>query len=516
MRLTRTLVVACVLVAVIMAAPVPVLDEESYLAITAHFDPLRPYHWWRPWPPWYGGSEPDAFVYAHPPLFLEWVALWRSLSADAVIVRALAGIPVAALFGWSAGRLINRTVTRKPLAAAMWFGTPIVMLGMQRGLMPDLMVAALATTAVMGWREAMDSGPRSTRWLVLGGLALGLAAWTKYPALVLVPVLLIHAGWAGRLRATWPFWVAALVPWLLGEMLLLLMYGRFHLLEVLSRASEISRGTGPGRALGLLVRLPLGVAALGLLVRGYRWMWIPAFLLGGGVTLWGWPEDMVLTQRLSLIALATLGAGHLVLVVFCLIRGWRQRDSDRVLLALWCLAVLGTVWGVHNFAAPRYMLPAVLPLAVLWVREVGAVPVGRTLLMVGIVVHVVGGVLVTMAEHRFFQGAADLADQVHNRHPSGGFYTGEWSFRWRMDHHDWRFYTGDAPSGSLVAAPINSSPGALPADWQLVDSMAGESTFGVRVVKDSMQIGLYAETLGALPVGVVSGPIEEVTLWRVP
>ena len=31
--------------------------EESYLAITQNFDALRPYHWWRPWPPWYGGSE---------------------------------------------------------------------------------------------------------------------------------------------------------------------------------------------------------------------------------------------------------------------------------------------------------------------------------------------------------------------------------------------------------------------------------------------------------------------------
>ena len=77
---TRLSILLCLSVAVFLAASVPILDEESYLAITQNFDVLRPYHWWRPWPPWYGGSEPDAFVYAHPPLFLEWVAFWQHVA----------------------------------------------------------------------------------------------------------------------------------------------------------------------------------------------------------------------------------------------------------------------------------------------------------------------------------------------------------------------------------------------------------------------------------------------------
>jgi hypothetical protein len=511
--------VAVVLVAVLMGAPVPILDEESYLAITAHFDVWRPYNWWRPWPPWYGGTEPDAFVYAHPPLFLEWVAMWRGLSDDPVVARALCGVPMAALLGWSAGRLIERVSARPALAMAVWFSAPIVVLGVQRGLMPDLMVAALATTAVMGWREAESADPhKSLRWLIFGGLALGLAAWTKYPALALVPVLMVHGWWAGRLRATWPFWVAAAIPWLAGEVALVAIYGRVHLVEVLTRASEISRGTGPGRALGLLVRIPLGVAALGLFVRGYRWLWIPAFVLGGAVSLWSWPADMTLGQRLTLSAWAIVGAAFVALAVFALVRGWRRRDGDRVLLSLWVLSVFGGVWAVHNFAAPRYLLPAMLPLALLLVREVGALPVGRTLLLVGAGLHLVGGIVLTAAEHRFFSSAADLADQIQGQLPAGasGSYTGEWSFRWRMDAHGWDFYTGEPASGTLVAAPTNSSPGALPAGWTEVTKLHADSDFPVRVVHDSMQIGLYAETLGALPVGWADGPVEEVTLWRVP
>jgi hypothetical protein len=36
------------------------------------------------------------------------------------------------------------------------------------------------------------------------------------------------------------------------------------------------------------------------------------------------------------------------------------------------------------------------------------------------------------------------------------------------------------------------------------------------LVAESAQIGMYAETLGALPVGWSSEPLEEVVLWRVP
>ena len=95
-RLSLLLVLS---IAVFLAASVPILDEESYLAITTHFDLLRPYHWWRPWPPWYGGTEPDAFVYAHPPLFLAWVAVIQDWAEGIRPVRLLASIPPAALLG---------------------------------------------------------------------------------------------------------------------------------------------------------------------------------------------------------------------------------------------------------------------------------------------------------------------------------------------------------------------------------------------------------------------------------
>jgi len=506
---TRLSILLVLSIAVFFAAGVPILDEESYLAITRNFDILRPYHWWRPWPPWYGGSEPDAFVYAHPPLFLSWVAAIQSIAEGVRPVRLLASLPPAALLGWSAAQLINGVGHRPKLILAVWLSSPIVVLALQRGLMPDLMVAALTTTSVAGWHR------RSERHMaIIGGLALGLAAFTKYPALAMVVVFLLH-GWrvgAGP-GAKW-FWLAAALPWLIGEGWLAYVYGRFHLLEVLSRASEISRGTGEGRALALLVRLSLGVTVLGFFVRGTRWLWVAGFCTAAMAVLWGWPDDVILSARLLVGGFALVGALPLVFLVWVIFRDWAE-PSDRSLMALWALAVLGTVWGVHNFSAPRYMLAAVLPLALLLVMEFGQRPQARRLLWVGSTIQLVLSLVLTITEHRFFEAGADLA-RAAIVHFEPTHFTGEWAFRHEMDGAGIEFFTGTAESGSIIVAPTHSSPGGLPSGLIELGRISAEEAFGPRVLNESLQIGLYAETLGALPMGWSDQPIEEVVAWQVP
>mgnify|MGYP002033720709 CR=1 FL=1 len=121
----------------------------------------------------------------------------------------------------------------------------------------------------------------------------------------------------------------------------------------------------------------------------------------------------------------------------------------------------------------------------------------------------------TKAMHRFFEAGADLARaSVAQFNPT--HYTGEWSFRHEMDRAGVEFFTGDAPSGSVIAAPTHSSPGELPTGLVEVGRISAEESFGPRVLNESLQIGLYAETLGALPIGWSDMPIEEVVAWQVP
>ncbi|MFT5686049.1 MAG: hypothetical protein ACI8RZ_007004 [Myxococcota bacterium] len=496
------LALGAALVAALCAASVPVLDEESYLAIAGQLDPLRPYDWWRPWPPWNGEREADAFVYAHPPLFLWWTWAVTRLSLPFELAHRLVGIPFAALLGGSVGVLAQRTCRRPVLVGLVWLTAPVVVLSLQRGFMPDLMVAALMTATVAAWVES--------RW-ILAGLTLGLAVWTKYPALVVVPALLLDGVVRRSLRRSWSLWLVAGAVFVLGEGWLALAYGRIHLVEVLTRANEIPRGEVWGRLLGVLTRLALiGPVLLALLPPGRRLVGLPAVGLAGLVFFLAQPVTLP-QQSGALLLLAVLGGLCLTLSVLALRRGW-MTGGDEVLLGSWALCVIGGVVLGHNFAAARYLLPAAAPIVLLLVMSLEQRRSGRRALVGGAVVWGMLSVALTLSEHRYANAADDLAAQVIAAHPAGQF-TGEWTFRWRMEQAGWTFYTGDAAPGTVVAALVNGSPGALPADWSLLERRSVPGA-GLRVVAVADRIGLYGETLGPLPMGWSQAPVEEVVVWQ--
>ncbi|MFT4974796.1 MAG: hypothetical protein ACI8S6_000679 [Myxococcota bacterium] len=471
------------------------LDEESYLAIATQLDFARPYDWWRPWPPWGGHHEADAFVYAHPPLHLWWVTALSHLSLPTSLLKRLSGLPWALLLGASGALIAQRTCRRPALAAWVWLTSPIVLLSLQRGLMPDLPVVAWSTAAVAGWLL----GGRAA---AVGGLCLGLAVWTKYPALVLVPVFALDG--LARRRLQPRFWLCAAVLPLLGEAWLWSSYGRPHLWEVLSRADEIPRGPLPDRTLGLLVRAAL-LAPL------------PALLLGPAGLLLGLAALILAASILltvgappTLLTLAATGALVIILSALAVRSGWRRQDPS-FLLGLWVLAALSGVALGHNFAGARYLLPAALPAALLLVTRLESRRSGRIALWAGGGLWLAAALLLSWGEHRLASAQVTLADQAIARWPEGGQFQGEWTFRWRLESAGWRFYTG-SPDGGVIVSAANASPGAPPPGQKIARMVEGGP--GVIIVAPSHQIGLYGETLGAWPAGWGPGPVEEVTAWR--
>jgi hypothetical protein len=509
------------LLAAALTAPVPVLDEESYLDIARQLDLLRPYDWWRAWQPWGGQREADAYVYAHPPLFLMWVKAWVGDGADAARMmpawKLAAGLPWAMLLGWSGGRLLER-FTRQPLWAGLaWLSAPISLLGLQRGLMPDLMVCALSACAVACWVEGLaDSQGRRGGWLRTAGLMLAAAAFTKYAALVLVPVLLLQALRLGRLKQTGWFWLAFLLPLALGEGWLWASYGRPHLVEVLLRAGEIGRGPLLGRLLGVLVRLgALGLIPLALLRPAWRRAAPGALLVGGGLALVGAPEGTPAVDRLLLgPPLRALRAG--------LRPGSADPDTgDRLLLGAWALLGVAGVVLAHNYAAPRYLLPVMLPLAALLGQEGGGRGSSRLRLGLAAAAQLGLGLLVTVGEHRLFFAQVEAAEAALQRvesmgMTSSGSFSGEWAFRWRLEQAGWTWWDGSAlPPGSLVISATQAAPRALPGTWlELGRDARGRAP--LRLLRAEAGVGLYGETLGALPLGAPGGMLEEAILWQVP
>ena len=498
------LALAAALLAGLCAASVPVLDEESYLAIAAQLDPARPYDWWRPWPPWHGDREADAFVYAHPPLFLWWVWAIQQLELPFTVARRLAGVPWAAILGGAVGVIAQQTCRRPGLAALSWLCAPVVVLSLQRGLMPDLMVTALMTATVAGWVRGR---------FVLAGLALGLAIWTKYPALAVVPPLLLDGVLRGRLRRSGMLWLTAAVVFVLGEGWLWSIYGRVHLIEVLTRAGEIPRGAMWGRMLGVLTRLALiGPVLLALLPPGRRLVGLPAVALAGVVFFLARPAAMP-QQVGALLVMASMGGFCLMVSLLALRRGW-MTSGDGVLLGSWVLCVLGGVVVGHNFAAARYLLPAAAPLILLLVSSLELRRNGRRAIVALSLVWALLAAGLTLSEHRYAAAADQLAQQVIAAHPAGQF-TGEWTFRWRMEQGGWTFNTSRPDTGTIVAAVSNGSPGALPEDFVPRAHYRVEGG-PLRVIAVADRIGLYGETLGPLPLGLSSAPLEEVVVWQVP
>jgi len=123
---------------------------------------------------------------------------------------------------------------------------------------------------------------------------------------------------------------------------------------------------------------------------------------------------------------------------------------------------------------------------------------------------------VTTAEHHFFAAGDAVARQVAAAVDTPGLYTGEWSFRHRMDREGWRLLSTHTPEpGAIVAGVTEAAPAALPEGW-VEQARLRAGRFPLRVVDSVEGIGLYGETIGPMPLGWRDGPLEEAVLWRVP
>lgn len=484
----------------------PVVDEESYLWIGAHLDPLHPYDWERVWQ----GSVTYAF--AHPPLFLEWMGL---VSRAGVVGARAAALPFALLLGWAVGRLAERTCHHAHLGAVTWLLVPTTLLGLQDSLMIDLPAVALVTAAVAIYREHVDDeGPA----LLFGGVCLGLAIETKYPMAAVVPVLLAHG-----LRFGWPrrFWFAAAAVVLAVELPLGWSYGTPHFLAVWSGRTEIAHDSIPERALGVIVRLGLFPLPFAL-VRNHARLWA----VGGAVAIVSLaavrPEAVSVSAALGLLGFAAAGATLLARATAAVLSPHgRRRKGDRddaLLLGGWVVAVSVSVLVFHNYAASRYLLPAVAPAALLLVRAAEDTPGGKALHRVSIVASAGLGLALVVADWRFARACVEVAERAQAAAREvgevPGQFAGEWGFRWAMEKDGWsRLGAGRAATGVLVVA-TNSSPGDVPyGSLEPMRHVESRDTFPLRVVDLESNAGLYAETLGMLPFALGHGPLESATIF---
>lgn len=484
-------VAALVLIGFVQSVPLPVLDEETYLYIAEQIQPKRPYDWILPWPPY---DTEDAFVFAHPPLFLWWIWLltsWLELGVGAS--KLMAALPFQVMLGAAAAVLLPK---RNRMALLLFCATPIVSLSIARGLMPDLSVSALGAAAMAFWW--LGEQRKSDGLTLAAGLLIGAAILVKYPAALLFCVPLLHATDRRRMGLCL---AAGLSVWLVGELWLWTIYGRVHLFEVLVRANEISRGPLSSRAAGVLVRLSIGAPIVLLLaVQRPQWSVVSGIL---GIGLWWWTALPWALLPLMVIGASALGS---------LIAAFTKSDMDSW-LATWALVVLVGVIGGHNFAAPRYCLPAMLPIAVLIFRQ-NLRPISP--LVMGLVGLSSVGLswMIGVGERSYVKAAAELAETVTATHPPG-YFSGEWTFRYTLRQAGWKFWRGEALCDQHIAVALQAAPAAVSEFWTPVQQWEG-ALGSIRLLHAKTSTGYYAETVGQMPMMWSEGPLEQVQLWKSP
>lgn len=541
MKPTRWLPVAALLVALPFLDKAPTLDEESYLWLGAHLDPLRPYDWSRVWPPY----DADGFVYAHPPLHLLWLWACERVTSVVPALRLLVGAPWIVLYAWATGALATRACRHPGLACGLWLASATVALGLQDSLMIDLPAVALGTAAVALYREGLARAPRTHRghllegerrapeqvegdptvWFLAAGVALGLGIITKYPVMLVGLALVLHMarhGW----RPVVLLAAAAIVG--VEEAWIGIEYGHLHLWEVWSRRGEIAAGPMGGRALGALARmafLPLPFAVL----RAEPVLGLLAAALAGASFVWASVGGPVAAGTLAqgiVFGLATVGALSLVRSGRGLVKrqGKRRRgdEADSLLLgSLATLTFLGVV-AIHNYASARYLLPAATPIALLVTRAAEEVEGGKWIVRLSILAGAIQALVVVEADRRYVDAAAEVASlairavPVEEERPPR--FAGEWSARWRFEEAGWTRYRADEalPVGTIVAVMDNASPGTVTTEqMEPIKRITSTDDFPVRVEDLDGGVSLYAETLGPLPLGWRRAPLEGATLYIV-
>ena len=152
-----------------------------------------------------------------------------------------------------------------------------------------------------------------------------------------------------------------------------------------------------------------------------------------------------------------------------LIAAFTKSDMDSW-LATWALVVLVGVIGGHNFAAPRYSLPAMLPIAVLIFRQ-NLRPISP--LVMGLVgLSSVGlSCMIGVGERSYVKAAAELAETVTATHPPG-YFSGEWTFRYTLRQAGWKFWRGEALCDQHIAVAFRRASGGL-RTWTPVQQWEG-------------------------------------------
>lgn len=344
------------------------VDDAAYYSFARQIaeHPLDPYGfemlWYQQW-------EPANRVLA-PPVLPCWWSLAIRLFGDSVVLWKLWLLPFAVTFVFALYALFRRFAPgiEGPLTA-MTALSPAVLPGFN--LMLDVPALALALAGLALFLRACDAG--SFARALAAGAILGLAAQTKYTAVVALALTVIYAALSRRLACAAAALALAGLVFISWELFTASRYGESHFLANLGQSHVVFRLSPGGQALALLAIVGGVLPAVGLLCfvalgagRGVIWTLAVAVALGYGALAW-LPGELADAGRLADRFFSACGLVTVAAVVAVACRLWRHgraaKDSARLdiqrddtFLVLWLVLEVVAYFALSPFPAVRRVI----------------------------------------------------------------------------------------------------------------------------------------------------------------
>jgi hypothetical protein len=478
------------------------IDDDAYLAVARHVavDPWRPYSF-----PLHTALGWDSgWTDNHPPLVSYLLAAASGLDGGRqrevplhFAMSMFTGLAAFALYGLAA-----RFRAPPAFTTAVVLLSPVVLPG--TNVMLDTPLLALGLAAILLHVEGVDRITPAR--VAAAALVAGLACLTRYPGVMLFPVLACYS----VLRRAWWSLGYQLVGWLLPALWCahnLVVYGRLH---VLARAGVDAGRAAPGiggGAVVVLVILGAAVAWIPLVAtRSWRWLVVIGLaLVTGMIVARGMERDrwaaslmiangLVLAWAIPLRLRTAYGNG---------------RGPDAVFLVAWCAAAILFAVCLPPFQAARHYELALAPAALLAAAESSAG--GRAL---ALVITVAVGLAVAAADAELAGAyrtvvrelAAETAGTGHQVWVTGEWGLGLYAERAGLKRAPMRPEAVAAGDLLVVARGVHHAPVApdVLRRFTLLRTIEPPRRVPLRTMLDLR--GFYAQTPWDVPYAITSRP----------
>jgi dolichyl-phosphate-mannose-protein mannosyltransferase len=458
-------------------------DDVYYLAEAEHaqIEPLHPNHTQAS----FLGHMVDMRGQPHPPLDAWSLALLLAIFKDVREIpfhAAYIGFSLIAAF--SAFSLARRFSPHPLLATLLFLVTPAFVVN-GNSFESDLPFVAFWLAAVALYVAAVDR--RSAGLLAASCVAMGLAAMGAFQAVFLVPILFLYGRkWRAAAVATLAA-PAVYIAWQLFERLTtgalpasvltgyLASYGFEALAAKLKSAAALTGHLGwlvfPGLWLPSLFALPVAIGAA---------FYDPNPLFWGSVAV---------------------GAG---ILIWCA-RNWRD------FLAQWVLIFFAGALAIFFAGSARYLLPIVLPVAILASRRAGP-----RMLSVGVGCGLALSILLAVVNYQHWNGYREFAQSLRNEAGTKRVWiNGEWGLQYYVEAEGaLPLLVGQTvrPDEMVVSSSLGypvqlSHPGLVPVETA---QRTITSKIPLRLIALSGRSGYSTTTWGVRPFDVSLGPIDQL------